>query len=541
MKKVKLLPLCNAILFSLFIIIGHHLDEYETIMNIFESDTALLGLIIFLLVLTITFYIIIDKLYSLLDRKKSSRNINKGIPKVINFMFYDHPFATMFLTSLIVSIIYLIFFYPGILTFDGKWQINSFHRDWEFNDHHPAILSTFMGFLLDIGRLIANDNLGIFLYISMQVLVNALVYGYVLKIMNKINSPLSIRIITFLFFGFFPYINLNSITYMKDIMYYLIFLLLLTYQWYHLEVEDDTNKKVIINLVLLYLLLFLFRNTGFYVGAISTIFLIFLNIVRKNYNKVKVAGICLVSILIFNGCYHHIILPMFNIGSGPIRERLSIPFQQTARYLNYYRDDVTNDEEEMILTLFTRNLDYIASEYNPYRSDRVKGITKDNPTSEELVTYFKAWWSMFKKHPWVYVDATLNNTYGYFYSSRRNFMGEDIGFYNHSPNKHTDVHFVTETQNIRDTFKNIADKICHTKIIGLLYSCWFYVWILIFLSFYILHKKYYDLFIYFFPFYVTLLLALVSPVNGHLRYVFPLMVSMPIAISMVIYRNRNSK
>ena len=92
---------------------------------------------------------------------------------------------------------------------------------------------------------------------------------------------------------------------------------------------------------------------------------------------------------------------------------LSIPFQQTARYLRDAGDDVTPEEKAAISAI----LDYegLPELYNPNLSDPVKA-TYDNETGlDELITYFQAWYQMLLRHPDIYVQATMNNLYGYFY------------------------------------------------------------------------------------------------------------------------------
>lgn len=58
-------------------------------------------------------------------------------------------------------------------------------------------------------------------------------------------------------------------------------------------------------------------------------------------------------------------------------------------------------------------LDYdtIGKNYDPDLSDPVKNTYKQK--DEYLQDYFKIWFEMLKKHPTVYIQATLNGTYGY--------------------------------------------------------------------------------------------------------------------------------
>ncbi|MDE7201236.1 MAG: hypothetical protein K2O91_04835 [Lachnospiraceae bacterium] len=76
---------------------------------------------------------------------------------------------------------------------------------------------------------------------------------------------------------------------------------------------------------------------------------------------------------------------------------LSIPFQQTARYLLYASEDITEEEKAAVDAILP--IDQIAAIYNPEISDAVKNQYRYN--TEGLKEYFKAWYSMFKKHPYI--------------------------------------------------------------------------------------------------------------------------------------------
>lgn len=537
-SSFKFWPFINALAFAIFIIIGKIYDYAGSILEI-NSIGEVFKILIYISCLTLGFYLILRELYQiLLDYKpKVSKLKNKSWFK---FIFEDHPFLMGALIPLLVSVFYLLFFYPGTFSFDGKWQLNSMFGIWERNDHHPALLSLFMMHLFKLGRTILNDNLGVFFYILIQIGVNALVYAYTVKLMKAIDTPPSFRVVTLLFYAVFPLLAINSITYIKDTIYYLSFLLIVVYQFYHLEIKKDMNSKKYILLAFLYIILYIWRNTGFYIGVIGLAFLIFSNIKNKKivFPLLGIIG----SILIFNTIYHKVLLPKLNIEPALPREKMSIFLQQTARYISYYPQDITRQEKDNLEKLFKVDIYTLAEVYDPNRSDNVKERIHNYPTDEEFEAYFKAWFSMFKKHPLIYVDATLNNTYGYFYSKNRNFMGEEIGFYNISEAEDYDVHFMSWSEVPRELLTNLGRVMCDSKITGLLYSPFLYTWILIILTGYHLMKNNFKFLSYFIPLYLTFALCLISPVNGHMRYMQPIMVSLPMMIAFTIYNNtKNSK
>lgn len=535
-KKIEKFPLLNAILFSLFIIIGYNYDKTGTIGEIVVNFKHFIFVLVSFGVLSFLFYQVLKKIYHFLDNYMISKEKNN---KLISFIFYKHPFISMFVLCFVASTLYLIFFYPGTMAFDGNWQLNSYLEYWEWNNHHPALLSIIMGSILKFGSSIINDNFGIFLFIGIQVIVNALVFGYALSFLNKIEAPIGIRVVVFLFFGLFPFWTINSITYIKDTLYYLVLLFIFLYTYYHFEFLKDYQIKTFIILTLLYFVLYLLRNTGLYVGVLSLLVLFVINI--KSKKRCRGFLLVLVLLVLFHEGYHKIFLPKVEAKEASPREMLSVPLQQTGRYLKYYYAELTDKEEKNLKKLFKGDLEEIGKDYNPNRSDEVKSKTKDYPKSKDLKSYFQAWFSMFLKHPLVYVDATLNNVYAYFYSEHKNFVDEEIGFYiitNKNPD--LDIHF-NKLENGRLMLEDIATSICNTPIIGLLYSCYIYTWALFTLTFYILYKKKYKLLGYLMPIYVTFLLCLISPVNGHMRYFEPIVVMLPFAYAILLNKYKFDK
>lgn len=67
---------------------------------------------------------------------------------------------------------------------------------------------------------------------------------------------------------------------------------------------------------------------------------------------------------------NHIIFPYLKITPGSTKEMLSVPFQQTARYIKEYSDEVTEKEKEVIDRVL--NYDTLSERYDTDRSDKVK-------------------------------------------------------------------------------------------------------------------------------------------------------------------------
>ena len=109
------------------------------------------------------------------------------------------------------------------------------------------------------------------------------------------------------------------------------------------------------------------------------------------------------------------------ITEGEIGEALSIPIQQTARYLREHMAEVTPEERSILEEVFLVSPEELVELYNPEVSDPVKAEFVGQPTEEQLKNYFRVWLQQLKKHPDTYIQAFLNHTYGYCYPEKEEF------------------------------------------------------------------------------------------------------------------------
>ena len=141
------------------------------------------------------------------------------------------------------------------------------------------------------------------------------------------------------------------------------------------------------------------------------------------------------------------------------------------------------------------------------------------------------WFRMFFRHPTVYIQATLNNTYGYFYP-------ENIGVYK-------DLLFTSECideskifapEALKDfsfKFRDFLMKFRDIPVIGLSMSLGFYVWMDIFImAYFMLFRRDKKFAVINIPVLVTLLTCIASPVNNTMRYGLPIMFAAQILICM---------
>ena len=220
---------------------------------------------------------------------------------------------------------------------------------------------------------------------------------------------------------------------------------------------------------------------------------------------------------------------------------LSIPFQQTARYVKEHGGEVTEEERRAI----DRVLDYkvIAENYDPNLSDPVKNTYKQK--DEHLGDYFRVWWQQFLKHPKTYIKATLNGTYGYY--AWKNKIKYPFG-YNIQPEGHrlyaTDykLTFNSKLEKERALYEKAATAVFVRGPLKILTESMLYNWFFILLFGYMIQNKQIRRYwVIFLPFWVSFFICLASPVNGDLRYMMPVMSVWPLYLAFIVRQTAEAK
>ena len=101
------------------------------------------------------------------------------------------------------------------------------------------------------------------------------------------------------------------------------------------------------------------------------------------------------------------ILPALNVAPGGRQELRGFIFQQTARYMVEYQNDVTEYEKGVISSVL--DYDHLTENYDPTLQDPVKYTFNQSATTEMLNDYYRVWWKMFLRHPDSYIQATLKD------------------------------------------------------------------------------------------------------------------------------------
>lgn len=535
-KGLKIL----SFLFSLFLLFGNSYLKIDS-WNLVLGNLKMMGVS---LLLFLGHFFFLNRVLGIIDDKIEKkefpqRNGKKKIAKWLAF-FEKHPFSSSFVLLLVAWLIYMIAFYPIILSPDPSFQIKMFFNehtkyiDWVIprNDtvfmttHHPVIHTFLLGGCIKLGRVFGSDNLGLFFYSLLQTITLALTLSYTISYTKKINLNNTVRLLLLAFYALTPMFPFYAMSGVKD-TYYTCFVILYTLLLFDLLLFDKKKKiswKKVGSFVLVILLMSLFRNNGVYVFLLSFPFVFLLRSLDRK--RLSVVFLCsLLGYLFFTKG----LVPALGISEGSIREVLSIPFQQTARYAKYHEEEVTKEEQKSIDRVLGWN--NLKERYQPTIADSVKNNYNKYTTKEDLKRYFEVWWQQLLKHPDTYIQATMNNVYGYFYPNSTRWYIYYKFDSRITQNNLVDYHY-NSLSGLRETLSSYGVSFPYIPGLGMLCNIGFCSWVLFYLVYFV-GKRRKELLLVLAPSLISLLICVASPVNCYFRYAMPYVWMIPfLAVSI---------
>lgn len=229
--------------------------------------------------------------------------------------------------------------------------------------------------------------------------------------------------------------------------------------------------------------------------------------------------------------YSNVLLLNLGIQKGGMQESLSIPFQQTARYLKLHPDDISEAEKETIGKVL--NVDNIADLYNPLLSDPVKSTF--HGSKSDLLEYFKVWFQLFFRHPITYADAALHTCYGFFYPNAREDRNQIVGLYIGTISDGEIIFY--QPASLRGWLIALAEFTYFLErcpITFPFYNVPLHMWAAIWLIIYWLKKRSMTNIILLMPSIVGILVCIASPTwwNNGFRYALPIVCANPFLLAL---------
>lgn len=546
----KLHPLKNilAVFFSICLILSECYITKGSMMLISTNLLTLAATIIKLIGYTFIFrkiLIIIDK-YFYDFNNKDIKIKNKYLNKYLNLL-NNHPFLTSLISILIVWSLYLIAFYPIVLSPDPSNQIkqyfnvethyvksvNLINPNILMTAHHPVLHTYLLGWMISLGRFIGSDNLGLFIYTIMQTLILSSTLAYTIKVLkdNKLNTKWLFTIL--LIYLFVPMYGFYAISAVKDTLYTSFMILFVLFIFDCIKNNKKLNIKSLIYLFILLMLISMLRNNGKYVVVLSMLCLI-------PYSKINIKRLILTTIcfLICFMSYDKVLIPSLGISPTSIRETLSIPFQQTARLVKNYPEFYNSKERKKI----NKVLKYysLSTKYNPDLSDPVKNTFRKDAKTKDLINYFKVWFKGLVNHPLIYVDATLNNTYGFISPNAHKWYIYYAFDERITENNLVDYHY-NNLGGLRKVLSGYGTFFQYIPLIGLISNIGFGTWIILTFTVYLILSTKRKYLITLVPLYGSLIFCILGPANTYFRYAMPYLFILPALSILLLNEVRGEK
>lgn len=449
-----------------------------------------------------------------------SQKLSAVLSAVINF-YRDHTALSSFLLCLLCWLPYYLYQYPGIMTPDSINQFEQVLGVIPYNNHHPFAHTMVFALFYKAAYALTGDmvvSVGFYTFAQMCLLSAGMAF-FISTLRQQRIRPFVLLLLT-AFYAMIPYHAVFSVTIWKDIPFaaaVLFFNCLLL----RLILRGSLLLHERILLLFSGMMICLFRSNGWYAFLVAVPFLLFF--FRKQKRQVYP---CLLVTLLLCVLIKYPVMNHFQVTQPDLIESLCIPTQQIAAVLCNDRE-LTAEERGLIENVV--DLTYIKELYNPTFADNMKELVRAGD-QEYLVShkkeFFKLWISLGLRYPGDYLDAYIQQTYGYWYPDSFYLVAEAEGVSATELGVST-RHLIGGPLVVKG--KELAIKLGSiVPIYGTLWSMGVACWVLLFSMGTVLVRRETRKLLCYLPSVLLLFTVLIAtPVATEFRYVYFMVYSMP--------------
>lgn len=504
-----------GILFSFIYIVGKETIQYfsspteSIILHLISKKNFIIfiGYILF-------FSSLLRFVFSYCSKIKFTKNNNITNKKI---------FILLSVGMLCVWSVYLLSFFPGILTPDSFNQLKIIVSNFKMiSDHHPVfhtlLISIPYSFIFSLTH---NMTFSVAASVICQMILMSICFSYVLSFLNSKKVPKVIVILFGLIYIFSPLYGYYSITLWKDVLFGTFFAIFLIQLWKLMEHKNNLQKYDYISFFIISLVIIFLRNNAIYMYIFFSIFAIIY--FKNNWKKM---GILLISVITIFFFVKGPIFKALNITNTSSSEYIAIPLQQVGRIM-YQNKEINDSQKRLLNKLMPLNIWHDA--YNPYVSDGLK--FNDNFDIEEFndnkADYALLWFELVRNNLNVAVDSFFVSTVGYWYPNFDYWTVIKVT----SSNKYGINNENFLSNQIKNILYNFDSK--QIPILSIQWSIGTAVWLTFIAAIIcIIKKEKYKLLIFvpILGLWITMLVA--APVSGEFRYMFSMFTSLPLLLTI---------
>ena len=472
------------------------------------------------------------------SQNKEKVNINNKNTKE---SLTKNKWVVYFLIIIICWIPTLLAFYPCLVNYDGGYQIRDYFINNKINLGHPIITTLFYTMFYEMGvYYLDSPSLGMLMFSIFQMTIMALIFSYAVKFIEEETGKKYIRNISICIYGLFPYNQLFPIMTTKDVIFAGLVILFIINLYKMLKRKYRIVDYVIF--IVVTVLMLLFRSNALYALTVLLpfTFLILINN-KKQFRKLLVVAI--ISIIICQGI-NRLVVSIVNEESGENIIWLCVPAQAIGKIANEREEDLTNYEKEKISLYFT-NYKALGKIYKPYFADYTMKLAKYDNILENKKEFLDFIFELAKKYPGEFIDSYLNTMRGFWYVLDNSFClinneyGSDIfgalELYCFKVGKgQYEIVEDSKLPLIKNIYKDMFCRNMYQKIYGvrIIFQPATYLYMLFACVLYSVYKRH-KIRLIIEVFLFLYVMTFVTAPCALIRYVYPIMVSIPIIFSLL--------
>ena len=530
-NRIRVFSLIAAAVISWIQIVGHSLHMYsdlrlldESFMHIVQNGMEFVGL-------AVLFYSCFVVVYDYLTKRTFE---DSGQWDNALFGNTKKAFFLIWLIIFLVWIPYFLIYYPGVLTPDSIYQIKQAIDVSVLDNGHPIFHTFIIGICMRIGEAFGGMMAGVAIYSILQMVLMAGIFSFSIYYMGKRDISRDLRVLTFIFFAFFPVHAMYSITMWKNILFsgVMVLFTIAIIEIIRKPEQFVTDKKYMAYFIITALLVMILQNNGIHVLILSfIIFIIFMKALRKKVLFVFI--IIVLANIIYTGPVYYA-LDVHRMPPGYAITDVSV--QQFARVVIERGDDLTEEEFSSIHRFLNfEDADDLRMIYNPRLADPIRKRFNNEFYAENTLLFYSTWMKMSLRFPRVFMESYLANSYGYWYPQVKPLLVR------------TTIHnnkFGLERQSILspedyNAFNAIGLHEMHKiPIVSMLYSIGFFTILLLLTCILLIIKRQYRLLLACVPVVFIFITTTVSPVFAEYRYVYSMILCLPILASFTLQAKR---
>ena len=342
------------------------------------------------------------------------------------------PFNFFYIWAIIFLFWMPVFFalYPGAFVYDATEEyVEVISR--QFTMHHPLLHVLALGGIVHLFEYIgAGANLGIAVYVLLQMLVMSAALSFVVRSLQMWGVTKCYAFITVLFFSIFPLFPLYAVCTAKDGLF-TVFLLASIVSMGNIIRSTDAEKEPVSTTSMSDMVIFLvsstlmmmLRNNGLYAYTATALIIVIVFVVDRRHrsassNRITARLLILMVLSIVLSLGGTRILKLATGATdGEHQEMLTVPIQQLARTYTYSPEAFTPDEEALLKAFIPE--DYLTT-YSPRISDVLKSGFNNQYYESHRALFYKLWLTIGARRPITYLNAHLGTSYGYVYPDALN-------------------------------------------------------------------------------------------------------------------------